>query len=72
MTMIWGALDAIIPVQMGLAMHQALLRSTLRVVEGCGHFVNLEAPETFNAILAEVLGLPTPTSWAATSVSQPE
>jgi 3-oxoadipate enol-lactonase len=72
MTMIWGALDAIIPVQMGLAMHQALLRSTLRVVEGCGHFVNLEAPETFNAILAEVLGMPTPTSWAATSVSQPE
>lgn len=70
--LVWGAEDAIIPVPMGLAMHQVLPGSTLRVVEGCGHFVNLEAPEAFHAILAEVLGLPTPTSGAATSVSQPE
>ncbi len=68
-TLVWGALDAIIPVQMGLAMQQMLPGSTLRVVEGCGHFVNLEAPEAFHAILAEVLGLPTPTPGATTSVS---
>jgi len=70
-TLVWGALDAIIPVHMGQAMQQMLPGSTLRVVEGCGHFVNLEAPDDFHTILAEVLGLPTPTSGAATSVSQP-
>src|SRR5438552_2041444 len=46
-TLVWGACDAIIPVQMGLAMQQMLPHSTLREVEGCGHFVNLEAPEAF-------------------------
>jgi pimeloyl-ACP methyl ester carboxylesterase len=64
-TIVWGALDAIIPVQMGLAMQQMLPGSTLRVVERCGHFVNLEASDIFNAILAEVLGLPTPPSHPA-------
>jgi 3-oxoadipate enol-lactonase len=63
-TLVWGALDAIIPVQMGLAMQQMLPGSTLRVIEACGHFVNLEAPEAFHAILAEILGVPTPASGA--------
>jgi pimeloyl-ACP methyl ester carboxylesterase len=56
---------------MGLAIQQMLPGSTLRVVEGCGHFVNLEAPDDFHAILAEVLGLPTPPSGATMSVSHP-
>jgi pimeloyl-ACP methyl ester carboxylesterase len=70
-TLIWRALDAIIPVPMGIAMQQALPGSTLRIVEGCGHFVNLEAPEAFHALLAEVLGLPLSASGAATSIPHP-
>jgi pimeloyl-ACP methyl ester carboxylesterase len=59
-TVVWGALDAMFPVFVARIIQQAIPHATLRIVEGSGHFVNLEASETFNAILAEVLGLPAP------------
>ncbi len=70
-TVVSGALDTIVPVSSALAMQQALPHATLRVIEGCGHFVNLEAPDAFHAVLAEALGLPTPTFQTTTNSSPP-
>jgi pimeloyl-ACP methyl ester carboxylesterase len=64
-TVVWGALDAMFPVFVARIIQQAIPHATLRIVEGHGHFVNLEAPDVFNAILAEVLGLPSPASHPA-------
>jgi len=71
-TVVSGALDTIVPVLSARIIRQAIPHATLRIVEGSGHFVNLEAPEAFNAILAEVLGLPAPISQLARDTMQSE
>ena len=71
-TVVWGALDAMLPVVVARIIQQAIPHATLRMVEGAGHFVNLEAPDAFNAILAEVLGLPAPMAHLARDTMQSE
>jgi len=71
-TVVWGALDAMFPVFVARIIQRAIPHARLRIVEGHGHFVNLEAPEAFNAILAEILGLPAPMAHLARDTMQAE
>jgi pimeloyl-ACP methyl ester carboxylesterase len=48
---IWGDRDDIIPVSHGYAAHQAMPDSRLVIIEGVGHFPQIEAPEQFVAAL---------------------
>ncbi len=49
---IWGDRDDIIPVSHAYAAHQAMPDSQLVIIEGVGHFPQIEAPEQFvNALL---------------------
>jgi pimeloyl-ACP methyl ester carboxylesterase len=49
---IWGDRDDIIPVSHAYAAHEAMSGSQLVVIEGVGHFPQIEAPEQFvNALL---------------------
>ncbi len=70
-TVIWGAHDVMLPVFVARIIQQAIPHATLRIIEGAGHFVNLEAPEAFNALLAEVLGLPVPMAHPARDTMLP-
>jgi pimeloyl-ACP methyl ester carboxylesterase len=45
---VWGAEDAVVPLECG-ERYAALLDAPLDVVEGCGHAVDLEAPERLAA-----------------------
>jgi pimeloyl-ACP methyl ester carboxylesterase len=44
---VWGDRDRIIPVAHAHATHELIPGSTLRIVEGAGHFLPFEAPEPF-------------------------
>lgn len=44
---VWGARDAIIPVQHGIAMHESAPGSELEVLEQSGHFPHLDEPQRF-------------------------
>jgi len=58
---IWGELDA--PANPRAKLRVAALRelrpdADVRMIEGAGHWVAYEAPETFNAMLQEMLAKP--------------
>src|SRR5262249_18465283 len=44
---VWGARDALIPVEHALAAHRTLPQSRLEIFEEAGHFPHCEAPERF-------------------------
>ena len=46
---VWGAADPIIPVDHGRAAHEAMPGSRLEMLEGVGHFPQLERPHEFAA-----------------------
>ena len=46
--LLWGELDARSPVPVAEAMHAQLPRSELVLLDGVGHFTNLEAPDRWN------------------------
>jgi len=50
---IWGDQDDIIPVSHAHAAHQAIPGSRLVIVEGVGHFPQIEAPDQFVAALVD-------------------
>ena len=50
-----GALDAETPPSYAEALHRGIAGSTLRVVDGAGHLTPAEAPDAFNALVAEFL-----------------
>ncbi|MFN3875561.1 MAG: alpha/beta fold hydrolase, partial [Flavobacteriales bacterium] len=52
---ITGGEDALMPLPTSEAMHEAIPRSRLVVIDGAGHISNLEAPELFNAVLEQFL-----------------
>lgn len=52
---VWGADDPIIPLAHGLAAHESIVGSRLEVLEGCGHFPHVEAPERFLEVLRDFL-----------------
>jgi pimeloyl-ACP methyl ester carboxylesterase len=52
---VWGDRDPFIPVDHGVAAHEALPGSRLVVFEGVGHFPHCEAPERFVAALVDFI-----------------
>ena len=52
---IWGDRDNIIPVSHAHAAHDALPGSQLVIIEGVGHFPQIEAPEQFVSALVEFM-----------------
>jgi len=52
---VWGALDGIIPVEHARAAHALLPGSRLEIFEGAGHFVHVEQPLKFAAVLANFI-----------------
>jgi pimeloyl-ACP methyl ester carboxylesterase len=50
---VWGGADPVIPVAHGRAAHRAMPGSRLEVLEGVGHFPQLERPFEFARLLAD-------------------
>jgi pimeloyl-ACP methyl ester carboxylesterase len=53
--LIWGSNDPIIPVEHGRAAHELMPGSRLELLEGVGHFPQLEAPYEFSRLLADFI-----------------
>jgi pimeloyl-ACP methyl ester carboxylesterase len=52
---VWGARDALIPVDHAVAAHHALPQSRLEIFEDAGHFPHCESPERFVATLTRFI-----------------
>ncbi len=52
---IWGDRDDIIPVSHAYAAHEAMPGSRLAIIEGVGHFPQIEAPEQFTHTLIDFI-----------------
>lgn len=52
---VWGELDSIIPVEHARAAHAMLPGSRLEIFAGAGHFVHVEQPLKFAAVLANFI-----------------
>jgi pimeloyl-ACP methyl ester carboxylesterase len=50
---VWGRQDRIVPVGVGEQLARALPKSRLHVVEGAGHFVEMEQPDTLATLIAQ-------------------
>ena len=57
---IWGDRDDIIPVSHAHAAHEAIPGSRLVIIEGVGHFPQIEAPGQFVAALVDFVDSTTP------------
>jgi 4,5:9,10-diseco-3-hydroxy-5,9,17-trioxoandrosta-1(10),2-diene-4-oate hydrolase len=57
---IWGEEDLVIPPVKAEEVQRALPRSTVRVLQECGHWPHMEKPEEFNRILTDFLSQPLP------------
>ncbi len=60
---VWGAQDRIIPVLHAHQAHAAIPNSRLAVMEGVGHFPQIEAPRRFAEILVDFLRTSEPSSF---------
>ncbi len=61
---IWGAEDPFIPVDHGIAAHQAIPGSRLEVFEGVGHYPHCEAPDRFVEVLLDFVMTTTPADFS--------
>jgi pimeloyl-ACP methyl ester carboxylesterase len=52
---VWGAKDRVIPVAHGREAHELIPGSRLEIIEDAGHFVPLERPERFVAVLDDFM-----------------
>ena len=57
---VWGELDNIIPVEHARAAHAMLPGSRLEIFAGAGHFVHVEQPRKFAAVLANFIASTVP------------
>jgi pimeloyl-ACP methyl ester carboxylesterase len=62
---IWGDRDDIIPVSHAHAAHKAIPGSRLVIIEGVGHFPQIEAPEQFISALVDFMDSTEPTRLSA-------
>ena len=53
--LIWGASDPVIPAEHGRAAHEVMPGSRLELLDGVGHFPQLEQPYRFAELLAEFI-----------------
>ena len=52
---LWGEQDAFIPVELAERLGEALPDSIVALLPGCGHWVNLDAPQTVGPLIYEWL-----------------
>ncbi len=64
---VWGAEDPFIPVNHGVAAHEAIPGSRLEIFEGVGHYPHCEAPERFVAVLVDFIASTKPARLPARS-----
>jgi len=57
-TIIHGENDATVPVALAEAMAGGISEATLHIIQGEGHFANVQVPEKVNPLLADALGIP--------------
>ncbi len=57
---VWGDRDPIIPIEHGIAAHEAIPGSRLEVFQGAGHFPHCEQPERFVDVLVDFIESTTP------------
>jgi pimeloyl-ACP methyl ester carboxylesterase len=57
---VWGDRDDIIPVEHAYAAHEAIPGSRLVIIEGVGHFPQIEAPDRFVDALVDFVETTTP------------
>jgi len=62
---IWGDRDDIIPLSHAHAAHEAIPGSKLVIIEGAGHFPQIEAPEQFVDALVNFIGSTEPSHLGA-------
>lgn len=53
--LVWGARDAILPVEHGRAAHRMAPGSRLEILEGAGHFPHVEEPERVAALVEQLV-----------------
>lgn len=52
---VWGREDAVIPIEVGELLHQAIRNSRLEIIEHCGHIPQEEKPEETIALISKFL-----------------
>jgi len=52
---VWGARDAIIPVEHARAAHREMPGSRLEILEGVGHFPHAEVPDRFVGLIDDFM-----------------
>jgi pimeloyl-ACP methyl ester carboxylesterase len=57
---VWGGADPIIPADHGRAAHKAMPGSRLEILDGAGHFPQLERPAAFARLLSDFLATTKP------------
>jgi pimeloyl-ACP methyl ester carboxylesterase len=55
---VWGRGDRIVPLECGEAYSRALPQSRLAVIEGAGHFIDMEQPEALAKLVTEFAAQP--------------
>ena len=68
--LVWGAADPIIPVDHGDAAHEAMPGSRLEILDGVGHFPQLEQPHRFARLLAEFIAETEPAELDTTTMRE--
>ena len=67
---VWGGSDPIIPADHGRAAHEAMPGSRLEILDGVGHFPQLERPRAFTGVLEEFLAETEPATLDAASMRE--
>ena len=67
---VWGGDDPIIPVEHGRAAHEAMPGSRLEILDGVGHFPQLERPREFAALLADFIAETEPAELDTTTMRE--
>jgi pimeloyl-ACP methyl ester carboxylesterase len=68
--LIWGANDPIIPVEHGRAAHELMPGSRLELLDGVGHFPQLEQPSEFSRLLADFIAATEPAELDTTTIRE--
>jgi pimeloyl-ACP methyl ester carboxylesterase len=68
--LVWGSNDPIIPVDHGRAAHELMPGSRLELLEGVGHFPQLEEPFRFARLLAEFVAETEPAELNTTTIRE--
>jgi pimeloyl-ACP methyl ester carboxylesterase len=68
--LIWGSNDPIIPVEHGRAAHELMPGSRLELLDGVGHFPQLETPYEFSRLLADFMATTEPAALDTTTIRE--